>query len=152
MVPQEPLTPPARPRMRPTARLREDLDKHLLAYATAANAANVGRADQARFHCGAAVTAAGLGMAALASPAEAKIVYTPANVQITKTFHLDLNRDGINDFAFYFFGSVHLTSATGSFLSVLEMTVPTSSRSGKKTSNVSMPASMSFEMTVGVSS
>jgi hypothetical protein len=37
-------------------------------------------------------------MLALAHPGEAKIVYTPADVKITK-FHLDLNHDGITDFA-----------------------------------------------------
>lgn len=42
-------------------------------------------------------TAAGVGAMALIPPAEAKIVYTPANILITYT-PLDLNHDGINDF------------------------------------------------------
>jgi hypothetical protein len=59
------------------------LDKSLLAYATAA-------------------TAAGVGVLALVSPAEAKIVYTSANEQIgpNNTYPLDLNHDGIVDFTF----------------------------------------------------
>jgi hypothetical protein len=47
-----------------------------------------------------AANAAGLGMLALAQPAEAKIVYTPANVILHRNsvFNLDLNHDGITDF------------------------------------------------------
>lgn len=50
-----------------------------------------------------AASAAGVGMLALAHPAEAKIVYTPANVQIPfcTLYQLDLNHDGIADFNFY---------------------------------------------------
>ena len=50
-----------------------------------------------------AASAAGIGMLALASPAEAKIVYTPAHqrVPIGKLFDLDLNHDGINDFQLF---------------------------------------------------
>jgi hypothetical protein len=44
-----------------------------------------------------AAGAAGVGLLALAQPAEAKIVYTPADVKITK-FHLDLDHDGVDDF------------------------------------------------------
>ena len=45
-------------------------------------------------------SAAGVGMLALAKPAEAKIVYTPAHRKISfpGTFHLDLNHDRIADF------------------------------------------------------
>jgi hypothetical protein len=66
---------------RPTVRLGTRLDKSLFAYAAAASAA-------------------GVGMLALAQPAAAKIVYTPANTEITpKTkLNLDLNHDGIADF------------------------------------------------------
>jgi hypothetical protein len=46
-----------------------------------------------------AASAAGLGMSALASPAEAKIVYTTAHVPIVGRVTLDLNHDGIADFA-----------------------------------------------------
>jgi len=59
-----------------------------------------------------AATAAGVGMLALAQPAEAKIVYTKANQQITANtqFHLDLNQDGTTDFTlsgFYHLGSTN---------------------------------------------
>jgi hypothetical protein len=68
------------------ARLTPILDKRILAYATAA-------------------TAAGVGL--LGQPAEAKIVYTPADVSIPTTGNVivDLNHDGVADFALYrFFG------------------------------------------------
>jgi hypothetical protein len=98
-----------------TVRLKAELDKNLLAYTAAARADRVGAKDRNRFHYGAAVAATGLGFAVLASPADAEIVYTPASVQINSAFHLDVNGDGINDFTFYFFKSVQLTSASGSF-------------------------------------
>jgi hypothetical protein len=50
-----------------------------------------------------AASAAGVGILALASPAQAKIVYTPANIPIPVNagwIGLDLNNDGINDFEF----------------------------------------------------
>jgi hypothetical protein len=46
-------------------------------------------------------TAAGAGMLALVQPSEAKIVYTPAHVNIVQNrglFRFDLNHDGISDF------------------------------------------------------
>jgi hypothetical protein len=50
-----------------------------------------------------AAGAAGVGALALAQAAEAKIVYTPANVVIglggVQTYHLDLNKDGVADFS-----------------------------------------------------
>ena len=48
-----------------------------------------------------AASAAGVGMLALAQPAEAKIVYTPTNVTIVGpngSYNLDLNNDGQIDF------------------------------------------------------
>jgi hypothetical protein len=47
-----------------------------------------------------AATAAGVGVLALASPSEGKIVYTPAHVQIKagSKYRLDLNHDGVSDF------------------------------------------------------
>ena len=45
-----------------------------------------------------AAGAAGVGMLALAQPAEAKIVYTPANTPIRFVVNLDLNNDGLPDF------------------------------------------------------
>ena len=63
------------------AQLTGKLDKHLLAYVTAA-------------------TAAGVGLIA-AQPVTAEVVYTPVNKQLGPgTYFLDLNHDGINDFKF----------------------------------------------------
>lgn len=46
-----------------------------------------------------AATAAGVGIGALAPPAEAKIVYTPAHEKLSSNeFALDLNHDGVTDF------------------------------------------------------
>ena len=73
----------ASPLPRKTANLSESIHQQLSMYAFAASAASVG-------------------MLALASPAEAKIVYTPANIKIVQTaacFTFDLNHDGIPDFA-----------------------------------------------------
>jgi hypothetical protein len=68
-------------RRRSSARLGAKLDKKLLAYATAASAA---------------------GVALSAQSAEAEVVYTPANIQMSvdQIFSLDLNNDGIRDFIF----------------------------------------------------
>jgi len=50
-----------------------------------------------------AAGAAGVGALALVQPAEAKIVYTPANLNIPIFTHfpLDINNDGVNDLSFY---------------------------------------------------
>ncbi|HVI10899.1 MAG TPA: hypothetical protein VND65_21625 [Candidatus Binatia bacterium] len=51
------------------------------------------------------VTMAGAGVAASASPAEAKVVYTPAHSFLNFDYHFDLNHDGIEDFfmsSYYF--------------------------------------------------
>ena len=46
-----------------------------------------------------AATAAGVSALALTAPAEAKIVYTPTHVKLSRTpFPIDLNKDGIVDF------------------------------------------------------
>src|SRR5215831_893143 len=45
-----------------------------------------------------AAGAAGVGVLAVAQPADAKIVYTPAHVVVGRTLPLDLNHDGIVDF------------------------------------------------------
>lgn len=70
-------------RSRRTVKLSDSVQRHLNMYALAAGAA-------------------GVGMLALAQPAEARIVYTPANKHIApnQTLPLDLNHDGINDFSF----------------------------------------------------
>ena len=72
------------PRRRP-ARLRPFLEKNLLAYAAAASAA-------------------GIGALAFPQAAEARIVYTAANQKIpyNAALFIDLNHDGVNDFALYF--------------------------------------------------
>ncbi len=51
-----------------------------------------------------AASAAGVGVLALASPAEGKIIYTPAHKSLrpNHTIPLDLNHDGIIDFTIYF--------------------------------------------------
>jgi hypothetical protein len=69
---------------RPVSKLSASTSQRLQAYALAAGAA-------------------GVGILALADPAEAKIVYTPAHIPIVQnggTVELDLNHDGINDFQF----------------------------------------------------
>lgn len=58
-------------------------------------------------------SAAGVGMLALAQPAEAKIVYTAANEKfVNHSFAIDLNHDGKADFVF------HYRSGTDHYLSV----------------------------------
>jgi hypothetical protein len=70
---------------RPPTHLEPGLDKGLIGYAVAAGAA-------------------GVGLLALAQPAEAKIIYTPSDIPITvngPAVQLDLNHDGVADFSFY---------------------------------------------------
>jgi hypothetical protein len=69
------------PKSRAVNPLNLKLDRNLLAYAAAA-------------------TAAGVGILASATSAEASIVYTPANTRISQNSILDLNNDGIADFTF----------------------------------------------------
>jgi len=64
---------------RTASRLGANLDKNLMSYAVAAGAA-------------------GVGLLALAQPAEAKIVYTPAHTKVGSSTFIDLNHDGIHDF------------------------------------------------------
>jgi hypothetical protein len=66
---------------RKTANLSESIHQQLNMYALAAGAA-------------------GVGVLALAQPAEAKIIYTPAHKNIGAKTFLDLNHDGIHDFKF----------------------------------------------------
>jgi hypothetical protein len=71
-----------KPSSRPPCNLSEPMSRRLNAYALAA----------------------GAGMLALGHPAEAKIIYTPANISITQNggpVELDLNHDGISDFEFF---------------------------------------------------
>ena len=72
--------------------IREKLDRQLMAYATAAGAACVG-------------------MFAAPQVAQAKIIYTPANVSIGVggAISIDLNNDGIPDFKVLGFSCEHST-------------------------------------------
>jgi hypothetical protein len=67
---------------RKTADLSESTQKRLNVYALAAGAA-------------------GVGMLAVAQPAAANIVYTPAHISVIGTIPIDLNHDGIEDFELY---------------------------------------------------
>lgn len=62
---------------------------------------------------GLAAGATGVGMLALVQPADAKIVYTPANVQLItgQNVYVDLNHDGTNDF--YFVGQQSQKTSSG---------------------------------------
>jgi hypothetical protein len=64
-------------------------------------AANLSEPIQQRLNMYAlSATAAGVGMLALAQPAEGKIVYTPAHKNVGYGYNLDLNHDGTADFRF----------------------------------------------------
>jgi hypothetical protein len=67
---------------RQPSNLNDRLDKRLLAYMASAGAA-------------------GVGVLAMTQPANAKVVYTPANRSIVSDSRLDLNNDGIPDYAFH---------------------------------------------------
>jgi hypothetical protein len=56
-----------------------------------------------------AAAVAGVSMLALAQPAQAKVVYTPANVNVNENapYALDVNGDGTADFTFTFFSADH---------------------------------------------
>jgi hypothetical protein len=84
-----------KPLTRPATNLTANINQRLLGYATAA-------------------TAAGVGVLALAQPAEAKIVYTPVNIPITlngPAVQVDLNHDGIIDFSFINFSGSGICGA-----------------------------------------
>jgi len=69
-----------------TCRFTDLLDNRLLAYMAAAGAA-------------------GVGVLAVAQPANAKVVYTPANRAISfDGMHIDINNDGIPDYGFHSYG------------------------------------------------
>jgi len=72
---------------RAAARINSTLDKHLATYMTVA-------------------AAAGVGALALAPPAEAEIVYTPANavLNMRNPTIVDFNNDGVADLTFYYLG------------------------------------------------
>ena len=74
---------------RPTSPVNSKLDKRLAPY----------------------VATAGAGLLSFATGAQAKVVYTPANTQVTST-SIDLNHDGIADFIIAFHGLDHTTFLT----------------------------------------
>jgi hypothetical protein len=78
-----------------------------------------------------AASAAGVGMLALAHPAEAKIVYTPANkwLPLNQNFYLDLNHDGIKDFRFWLASINWSTRFSKGFLHSLDVEVAESDQS-----------------------
>jgi len=69
---------------------------------------------------GLAAGAAGVGMLALAPPVQAKIIYTPADVNFSRypPVSLDLNHDGIGDFVLALGGAqtVPMSRHTDSFM------------------------------------
>ncbi|HWY59990.1 MAG TPA: hypothetical protein VNZ03_36340 [Terriglobales bacterium] len=85
---------------RKTATLSKSIHHQLNAYAIAAGAA-------------------GVGMLALAQSAQAKIVYTKANIPIPSrtTIFIDLNHDGKKDFGLWR-GDGHVTSLPSSFMAI----------------------------------
>ena len=101
-----------RPRSDNTATLSESISRRLSMYALAASAA-------------------GVGMLAWAQPAEAKIVYTPADkwLPLNQKFFLDLNHDGINDFRFELDSANWSTLFSRGFLRSLAVEVAQSSQS-----------------------
>jgi hypothetical protein len=104
---------------RKTSNLSQSIQHQLNMYALAAGAAGVKSFDKHLLGRGVAITAVGLGMLATALPAEAKIVYTKADVTISYgngLFLLDLNHDGIADFGL---GLEHYVTSLGGFLSSL---------------------------------
>jgi hypothetical protein len=94
-----------------SVKLNEGLDKRLASYAAAANAAEVGRRARGPEPAEVimrGVSAVGVGLLLSAGPASARIVYTPAYINVVSVvsgFNLDLNHDGIADFRFGFSGS-----------------------------------------------
>ena len=90
--------------LREPASLSESLHRRLNAYALAASAA-------------------GVSVLAMAQPAEAKIIYTPAHVVLgarsNTAYNLDLNRDGIRDFTLSH--GYNYSSTTGFLFSIVQM-------------------------------
>ena len=65
-----------------------------------------------------AASAAGVGVLALVQPAQAKIIYTPTHMKLQSEYtEIDLNHDGITDFALWIYGG-HSTNVATSFLAV----------------------------------
>jgi hypothetical protein len=109
-------------RPRKTAKLSASVQKQINTYALAASAA-------------------GVSALALVGPAEAKIVYTPANIQIIgKPLPIDLNHDGVVDFFLFHYG-FHTSTGGNALLACLNpffnetRTVCVSSSLGKNALN-----------------
>ncbi len=92
---------------RSAARISATLEKRLISYVTAASAAGI--------------------VLSAAPQASAKIVYTPANINVTNGTTLDLNGDGIADFSFGFEFGFH-----SSFLAINRLTIGNSILCGLK--------------------
>ncbi len=62
-----------------------------------------------------AASTAGVGILALAQPASAKIIYTPANIHLgpTMSYNLDLNHDGTPDFNVSMYYTANTQNGTG---------------------------------------
>jgi hypothetical protein len=100
-------------RARSAAKLSASLNQRLSSYSLAALACEAGGLDKNLLAIGAAVAAAGISILASAPRAEAKIVYTPAHVQVTNFLPLDLNHDMVIDFGLKVNGTAH-SSVSGS--------------------------------------
>jgi hypothetical protein len=83
-------------RPRTPSNLSESLHQRLNAYALAASAT-------------------GVGLLALAQPAEGKIIYTHAHIAIYNDYTLDLNHDGVGDFVFRIYSTNH---GSGGYIAV----------------------------------
>jgi hypothetical protein len=96
-------------RPRKTVKLSKPIHRQLNAYALAAGAA-------------------GVGVLAFAQPAEARIVYTPADkwIPLGQNFYVDLNHDGINDFRFWLGSGNWSTSASKGTIRSLNVQVASS--------------------------
>jgi hypothetical protein len=63
------------------------------------------------FAYAAAASAAGIGLMAAASPAEAEIVYTPVTARVSPTYALDLDHDGFVDYNLIPFGAASIAGS-----------------------------------------
>jgi hypothetical protein len=98
---------------RKVAKLSPLIQARLDMYELAASSSRFGFFER-NLPCAFALTTGAGMLALLPSPAQAKIVYTPANTSIV-FLNLDLNHDGVSDFQIAY-GQSHTTFAAGSLL------------------------------------